>query len=80
MSKQDIPKKTVAVLLIVAITFSIIGTWVIMSKGPAIIDLAQRPGNTARISLKIEGEGTAATESQSSEGKISLIIEPQKGG
>ncbi len=76
MSKKDIPKKTVAVLLIVAIAFSIIGTWVIMSKGPNLIDFVQ-PTNTAKISLSIEGENP---EPISGEGKISMVIEPNKGG
>lgn len=80
--KKDISKKTVAVLLIIAIAFSITGTWIVMSKGSAIIDLRdlQEEGrNTARISLTIEDKNNAPPElPQEGESRISLVIAPRK--
>ena len=77
MSKKDISKKTVAVLLIVAVAFSIICTWAIMSKAQDIINIPQEKGSSAKISLTIEDN--APPKIPSGEGKISLIIAP-KGG
>jgi hypothetical protein len=75
MSK-DVSKKTVALLLIIAIAVSAIGTWVMMSKAPEIIDLTPKSqgGSTAQISLNIEDTAIPSGESQ-----ISLTILPNGG-
>ena len=72
----DISKKTVAAFLVVAIAFSVMGTWVVMSKSPTVVDVSQTglkgsPTAASQVKLTI-GEPAPV----SGQGQVSLIILP----
>lgn len=71
MPKKDISKKTVAILLIIAIAFSVIGTWIVMTRSPDITSTAQQ-----QTGFIVENQES------SPESKISLVILPklEEGG
>jgi len=71
---DDISKKTVAILLVIAIVLSAIATWKMLDKG--IIVKGTNPEGTAQVSIGIingdqqQGENTVA----SATGKVTLEI------
>ena len=55
---DDISKKTLAVLLVFAIAISFIGTWVVMSQSPDVVNVGVKknlnhPVDTGRINLNV---------------------------
>ncbi len=69
----DISKGTVTVLLVVAIIFSVVMTWTMITADPTVVITDSDMG---RVSLTIEGDAQApaATEPSSEGGTVSLNI------
>ncbi len=68
----DISKKTVAILLVVAVVLAVVGTWVILSSGPVVVKAPQK-STTGEVRLTI-----LSSPVQSTEGKVQLTIVPNE--
>jgi len=66
----DISKKTVAVLLILAIVLSAIGTWQLLNRNIEV--RPANPSGTAEVRVEISGQTVLQTDT--SQGKISVNI------
>ncbi|MEM4336814.1 MAG: hypothetical protein QXG86_02305 [Candidatus Woesearchaeota archaeon] len=69
----DVSKKTLAVLLLVAIVLSTIATWKILSNEPKVVVLEKKEGSS-HVSFNIVGEQKPA-EPVVKTGKVSIKIE-----
>jgi len=72
MSVEDISKKTVAVLLVLAIVLSITGTWLALNMEPIhIIKGPSQNDGSAQVSLTV-GSGTNVPQQDAGAGQVSF--------
>lgn len=69
---EDISKKTVAILLVIAIVLSAIATWKMLDKGIEI--KRENPQGTAHVTIGILGEGQEESTVSAATGKVTLEI------
>ena len=72
MVDEDISRKTVAILLVVAVVLAVVGTWVILSSGPVVVNVP-RQGTVGEVKLTI-----LSPPIQNTEGKVQIQILPSK--
>ena len=71
-AKDDISKKTVAILLVVAVILAVVGTWVILSSGPMMVKIPQQR-TTGEVRLTIMSPPV-----QDTDGKVQITILPSR--
>jgi len=71
---EDISKKTVAVLLVVAIVISIVGTWVVLNAGPSLGIFGKEKSNSGQIFVGISGKAAPSVQT----GTVAIGIDKSK--
>lgn len=73
MEKEDFPKTMVAVLLVIAIFITIIGTWTVYSTVNTQVKEPAQVNNQGTISLEILNDGEPTTHAADSQVKLEIL-------